>query len=102
MNLRHRVISQEAQDYIEANEPGLARLGRRYGWRVADDDHPADLTLAMFGIQPPGSIAPYVDDLPSLEQYIAAGYPAENYDSFVERYREERTTIDTDAPALVE
>lgn len=56
-------------------------------------------------IETPPEPPSLLDGIPTLLEYVAAGYPAENYNAFVGKRLEERTDVDDDDdrthPAMV-
>lgn len=72
------------QDF-EALHAGLQRLGINiWHWQIIEEGEP-NLTLEQLAIAPPKPpLTDEIEDLPpTLEEWVAAGYPAERYAEFM-------------------
>lgn len=98
MQLRNRTISTAEFDQLHA---GMRRLAKYWDWQILDEvspDDPSVITLRHLGLEQkpePEPLPELPDDEPTLEQWIAAGYLAENYERFVAS-RRSQPAIDDD------
>ena len=92
-------------DFDQLHE-GMQRFAQRH-WTITANDAgiEPDITLAMLGLEPekepwetPRLIK--LDEPPTLEEYVAAGYSADNYQRFVANYLADQ--IEHEHPSLFE
>ena len=69
---------------FESLHDGMQRLAKVWHWKIIDEGEPT-ITLAKLGLAPPEPPASdTIEPLPpTLEEWVAAGYPADRYEAFM-------------------